>query len=144
MNLQPDCAAEVEDLHRFLAAWMTGALAKTESAFARFRDVLDENFVIISPRGAVTRREALSDELWAAHGVHRDAAKNFRIWIENCRCRVSEGGLCLVTYEEWQQLSGAVTGRMSTALFAPRPGAPRCVVWRHLHETWLPESGPPA
>jgi hypothetical protein len=146
--MEQACEAEVRELHEFLVEWMTGVLPRTPEAYERFAKVIADDFVIINPGGALTERTSLIDDLEAAYGVHAEPPnpdrgnigepKDFRIWIENCRCRHQEGGLSLVTYEEWQQMSGAVTGRLSTALFRSCGGTPNGVEWLHLHETWLP------
>jgi hypothetical protein len=52
----------------------------------------------------------------------------------------TEGALCLVTYEEWQHLSGTASGRISSAWFRARSDTPHGVEWLHVHETWLPDS----
>ena len=46
--------------------------------------------------------------------------------------------LYLALYEEWQHAEKTTTGRLSSALFGPRSGAPNSVAWLHVHETWLP------
>ncbi|MFQ5791454.1 MAG: hypothetical protein ACE5JS_02005 [Nitrospinota bacterium] len=141
--MQKKCEAEIFELHQFFVEWMTGAQPRTPRAFERFDKVISDGFVIISPDGVLTKRAPLCDQLEAAHGVHCEAAKNFRIWIEDYQCRRTEGDICLVTYQEWQQLSGATTGRLSTALFRSCPDTPNEVKWLHVHETWLPGQAAP-
>ena len=75
------CKAEIEELHRFFVAWMTGACAKDEASYDRVRSVLAPDFVIISPNGVTTRCESLLDELYAAH-ARRANDPGFAIWIE--------------------------------------------------------------
>lgn len=132
------CEAEVAGLHRFFVGWMTGAVARDTTTYARFTDVVADGFALIGPGGVVTEREALIAELEAAHGQR--AA--FDIWIADCRCRWSAGDLCLITYEEWQQTGEVKTGRLSTALFRRRAAAPNGVEWLHVHETWLAGAAP--
>ena len=107
--------------------------------FGRFADVLADGFALINPRGAITERRPLLRELEAAYGVHGADDIQFRIEIKNFRHRHTQGVLCLVTYEEWQQLSGAATGRLSSAWFRARSDTPHGVEWLHVHESWLPE-----
>ena len=42
--------AEIVHLHRFFEAWMNGILPESDEGFARFTNVMDESFEIISPR----------------------------------------------------------------------------------------------
>ena len=140
--MREECQAEVDELHRFFVDWMTGTLPRTQEAYARFTGVMADHMVIISPRGVLTEREPLIEELEAAHGAHAGPTNDFGIRIENYRCHRTEGDLCLVTYEEWQQRSGATTGRLGTALFRRRAGTPNGVEWLHVHETWISGHGP--
>jgi hypothetical protein len=146
--MEKACEAEVRELHEFLVEWMTGVLPRTPEAYERFTQVMADGIVISNPGGELTERASLIGALESAHGIQAESPnqgrgnngepKDFRIWIENCQCRHQEGGLSLVTYEEWQQISGTVTGRLSTALFRRCNGTPNGVEWLHLHETWLP------
>ena len=54
------CETEIVDLHRFFVAWMTASVPRSEAEFNRFTDVLDKDFVIVSPRGIITDRSALN------------------------------------------------------------------------------------
>ncbi len=132
------CEMEIVDLHRFFVAWMSGSLVRTAAEFSRFADVLDEDFVIVSPRGIITERLALIDGLEKAHGGRAGGDEVFRIWIEKARMRPLADDLCLTVYEEWQHVGETTTGRLSSALFGLRPGTPNGVAWLHVHETWLP------
>ncbi len=134
------CKNEIAGLHRFFAAWMTGALPRTGEAFARAADVLANDMTMITPEGEVMACPPLLKALEAAHGLLTPPEQTFRIWIENYDCRFVAGDLCLATYEEWQDRSGDVKGRLSTVLFRRREGAPNGVEWLHVHETWLPVS----
>ena len=134
--MERDCALEVVELHQFLQDWMTGASPRTADAYARLAEVLADGFTLINPRGVANERGALMAELEGAHGVHAD--EGFRIWIDNPLSRHQLGDFALVTYEEWQQLAGKTSARLSTALFRRRRRLPNRVEWLHLHETWLP------
>ena len=129
------CKAEIEELHRFFVAWMTGACAKDAASYDRVRSVLAPDFVIISPNGVTTRCEPLLDELYAAHARRADDP-GFAIWIKQATQRWSGNGHALLAYEEWQSAEGSQTARISTALFEAAPDAPCGVRWRHLQETW--------
>jgi hypothetical protein len=69
--MEAQCRREVGDLHRFLVAWMTGAVPRTAAVFARFEGVLADGFALIGPSGVITER-VLIVELEAAHGTRRD------------------------------------------------------------------------
>ena len=138
--MQAQCQREVVELHGFLVDWMTGAAPRTALTFARFADVLADGFVLVSPHGAITERRPLLRELEARYAVQGSDDVGFRIEVRNFRHRRTEGAVCLVTYEEWQQLSGTATGRVSSAWFRARSDMPHGVEWLHVHETWLPDS----
>jgi hypothetical protein len=129
----------VSDLHRFFVAWMTGGAPRNAATFARFVDVVADGFALISPSGVITERAPLIAELEAAHGARK--GQGFQIRVRNFRQRHTACGLCLVTYEEWQDLAGSTTGRLSSAWFRAREGTPHGVEWLHVHETWLPGAG---
>ena len=134
------CAREVENLHQFFHDWFVGDLPDTDDAFARLTGALAEDFHIISPSGNVTRRGDLLDNLRDAHGSGRESG--VKIWIRGFQVRLVEGEMAVVSYEEWQERGSRKTGRVSTAVLERDPDAPGGVVWRHLHETWLPQFGP--
>lgn len=135
------CATEVVQLHQFIRDWLAGTLPRTDDGFARFAAVLANGFAIVSPRGLITPRGQLCDELFAAHGSR---GGDFEIRIDNLAIRHDLGAACIVTYEEWQRDGGRETARLSTATFGPRAGAPNSVEWLHLHETWIRGHAPDA
>ena len=135
--MQAQCQREVVELHGFLVHWMAGAVPRSAAAFARFSDVLADGFALISPRGEITERRPLLRELEAAHAVYRAEDPNFRVEVREFRHRRTEGPWCLVTYQEWQHLSGTAIGRLSSAWFRARSDTPHGVEWLHVHETWL-------
>ena len=138
------CGREVTDLHVFLQAWLAGTVPRDAATFARFEDVIGDDFLIISPLGTITDRTALLSEFEASHGLLAPQAADFRIWIENCRCVRSLGDRALVLSEEWHSLGGATSARLTTALFERHPDTPNGVNWAHVHETWLPGHAPAA
>ena len=123
-----DCRNEIIDLHTFFERWLSG---ETED-LSRCEAVLADEFTMIGPGGRLIDRATLLDNLREAHG-----ARAVGIRIENFTVREIDG-LCLATYEEWQDEEGEVRGRLSTALFHARDDAPHGVEWLHVHETWLP------
>ena len=136
--MESRCEKEIIELHRFFVEWMTAELPRTDPAFARAADVLADGITMITPEAEVMGCEPLLGAIKAAHGAFTPPDQTFRIWIKNYDCRFVSGDLCLATYEEWQDRSGVVKGRLSSVLFGPREGAPNGVEWLHVHETWLP------
>ena len=137
--MEQRCNDEVVQLHQFFQDWFNGVLPPTDVAFGRFSSVMAEGFVIISPNGELTERDELLERLQAAHGIWREMSRPGRIWIENLQVRHQVGNQVLVHYEEWQEIEGESRGRLSTALFRRREGAPNGIEWLHVHEVWLPE-----
>jgi len=118
---------EVRDLHRFFAAYFSGA----ETDIGRLVDALAPGFRMIGPDGIERDRQGTIAAVAASCGAH-----DVEIEIRAPRL-VTEGPPLVVTYEEWQRMAGddAFTGRVSTAVFEPDGDGVR---WLHLHETWLP------
>ncbi len=139
-SMEEQCRLEVVELHQFFQDWFNAALESSDESFARFADVIDEDFVIISPNGVMTARGPLVDRLRKSYGGSKtgEGDTGARIWIENYRLHRVAGDLAVVTYEEWQDLGGEVRGRLSSAVFGRREGTPNGVVWLHLHEVWMP------
>jgi hypothetical protein len=136
--MEARCQTEIIELHAFFERWFTGRVESSEAQLTRVAEVLAPDFRLISPRGVVDTRGPLLAAIRRAHGARRRC----RIWIEDCRCRTLGPGLCLATYQEWQEIEGETTARLSTAIFRPRPDAPNGIEWVHLHETWLPRPSP--
>jgi hypothetical protein len=129
---------EVEALHRFFEGWFNGTIAATDDNFARLENVLGRPFTLISPDGQISERAALIAGLQAAHGSRKDDRPPFRIWIENLTLRPLSDRHYLVSYEEWQEIKGQTTARLSTALFCRELAPANRLQWLHVHETWLP------
>jgi len=141
MRLETAAEREIVDLHRFFDAWFTGRVPGDETTLARFGDVLADDFEIVSPRGTKVDRAAILGAVRAAHGRHAPGA--FRIWIETVAARPADAASVLATYEEWQDQDGVRLGRLASAVLTRRDGLPHGLVWRHVHETWLPGREPP-
>ena len=125
---------EIEALHQFFEDWFTGRLPKTEAAYQRFSQALGDDFVIVAPSGHARERATLLQGLWDAHDSH--AA--MRIWIEKVQLRRVRGDVIWTTYEEWQEIGGQTTGRLSTVIFTKQADDEHPLLWQHVHETWLP------
>jgi hypothetical protein len=124
---------EIVELHQFFQAWLTGALPATREAFNRASEVVGEDFVIISPDGQLTEREALLARIEQGHG----GRPGLQMWIDQFRFHQQEGKIGLTTYQEWQETAEGRTVRLSTALFREKVGTPNGLEWLHVHETWL-------
>lgn len=130
------CEKEIVELHRFFEEWFMARLADSGAAFSRFAGVMADGFIMISPEGTVTERAELLEGLRFAHGAYASAG-SISIRVANIRERHYSDGLCLMTYEEWQDKGNGEQGRLSSALFRRRLGAPNDVEWLHVHETWM-------
>ncbi len=110
-------------------AWMGAFVDREERIFKRFTDTLSGNFTLVSPSGEITEQQTLVPELESAYG----SRPVFKTWIKACQSRVLSDNHCLITYEEWQDIAGIVSSRISTALFARRADTPNGVEWLHVH-----------
>jgi len=125
---------EIRELHRFFQDWYRGRLE--EDAFQRFSGVMGEGFTIILPDASALPRETIIDAVRSQKGADAEA----ELWIENVRLVHSEAQFLVATYEEWQGRDGRdARGRLSTVVFTRHEDRPNGLVWRHVHETWLPE-----
>lgn len=129
---------EVLALHRVFPRWFSGSIDRTPENFADIAHALGEGFQIVFPSGEKQDRQQLLRELEGAHGGHAASDPPFRIWIENTLARPLTEDICLVTYDELQELNGEITGRTSSALLRRNPDAVRGMEWLHVHETALP------
>ena len=137
MTMEVRYQTEINELHRFFQHWFNGELPDNDESFSRFSDVMATGFEIVSPNGRWTDRESLIAALRNSYGQWENEGGPGKIWIERYRLMHTEGPLAMVTYEEWQEVGGESRGRLSTALFRLRDGAPNGVEWLHVHETWL-------
>ncbi|MEM6762898.1 MAG: hypothetical protein AAF615_08475 [Pseudomonadota bacterium] len=144
MAFEDDCANEAVRLHEVLEDWLIGRPPRTAEAFHAFSSVIGKDFVVISPKGTVTEYAPLLEEFESLHGqlAHKEGA--FRISVKNFRPVRQLGEALCATYEEWHELDGKTSARLSTAIFGPREGLPHGAEWLHIHETWLPGLAPTA
>lgn len=141
MTILQEIEAEIRDLHRAIAAWFNGTVEGSDAEFDRlFRSRIDPDLINVQPAGHALTADDLLEPMRQSHGANPD----FRIRIDNVRMidgSDTADGPFLVLYEEYQ--SGArnspdENGRVSTALFRRDPNGGR-LIWRHIHETWLPD-----
>lgn len=135
---------EAHRLHKVLEAWLCGDSLRTDAGFAPFADALADPCRVISPLGTVTERAALLTEFESIHGVLAEHSADFTIRVENTEILRAWDDHALIGYEEWHDLAGDRSARLSTALFITAPAAPLGVAWVHIHETWLPGFAPTA
>ncbi len=123
---------EIRELHQFFQDWFNGVLPQSQAAFSRFSQAMDDDFMMISPDGAIVPLVPLQKRLWAGH----KRGESSKIWVKNVAIRRHFGGTVLASYEEWQQVGDQpATGRLSSALF--QIGDENRPIWLYLHETWL-------
>ena len=124
---------EIVQLHQFFQDWYNNQLAPTDQNFSRCSDVLAADFSIIFPSGEMIHCKPLLEGLRNAH----NSREGMRIWIKNIEVHHQIGNLILATYEEWQEIEGQVTARLSSVLFQKEPSTPNGIQWLHVHETWI-------
>jgi hypothetical protein len=145
-DAHPDIAeaeAEIVELHRVIAGWLNGRLARTPEEFAGFADAFVDGFTMIGPDGVLTTLADLLTGFESAYGSAPDLTidiRDVRPVVTPPRYRpessVATDGVTVVTYQEWQ----GSTGRFSTAVLIADPDARLGYRWRHLHETWIGRS----
>mmetsp|Transcript_40420 Transcript_40420/g.47290 ORF Transcript_40420/g.47290 Transcript_40420/m.47290 type:complete len:149 (-) Transcript_40420:325-771(-) len=146
-SIESRCKDEIIRLHVFFVDWFKASLPNTDEQFDAFTKCMAPQFHIVSPRGVVDALPKLTSGLRSAHGVHKDSG--FTIEIKNCRFLFgAEGGgnkgCYLMTYEEWQTFGTNETARISTVMFREKEEeGVGDLEWVHVHETWLPDMGPP-
>jgi hypothetical protein len=129
------CRHEIEELHQFFQDWFNGDLPETDANFARFSDVMANDFEMVSPNGRSVPITLLQPALRQRY----NSWQNGRIWIENVRVHWQKGDLLLMVYEEWQAVDGEENGRLSSVLLQQQTNLPNNLLWLYVHETWLPE-----
>ncbi len=128
---------ETHDLHVFFEGWLAATLPQTKEPFLRLEDALDVGFSAVAPSGVSTPRADMIPALWKAHGLRKDCAPPFRIWIENEAGIFVTDAIVVLAYDECQQISEKTTRRRSTAVFRVDPAGPNSLRWAALHETWV-------
>jgi hypothetical protein len=127
---------EVIELHQYFEDWLAGEAPIDAGTFNRLARAIAPDCVIINPDGTSTSGEALLAQMHTASG----SRPNWRMWVQDIRLQFQVGDLYIVTYEEWHQRGDETTGRLCTAILQTNSDAPLGLVWRHVHETWLPTS----
>ena len=123
----------IVDLHDFFVGWFTGTLEQV--AFQQFEDALAEDYSMAVNSGAMLSRKDVIESIHGMYGQQDD----FRIWITDVVVRHEYGDTAIVTYYEWQKVSGKTTRRTSTVIFRLDADAPHGLRWLHVHESGLQE-----
>ena len=124
---------EIVELHQFFQDWYNNQSPDTDENFARFSSVMTPEFTRIDPDGNVSGRAPLVKGLRKAHNSHGD----MKIWIRDVQVRFQLGDIITATYQEWQEIKGEISCRLSSVVFKTQPEAPNGLGWLHVHETWL-------
>lgn len=124
---------EILDAHELIRSWLGNEDAKNEvceNLLARFSPA----YSMVTPGGVVLNFTALN----SFFRTQRGARPGLTIDIINMRVIVENERGATVVYRELQQLPGQkATLRFSTVVFELNRN--NSVIWRHLHETLLPE-----
>ena len=131
------CRAEVYAFHRFLTKWYAGRDQPDKLLFSEFTDVLDKDFVLISPFGRTITRAEVVDAVWRAYGAHAGSTRPFKVWVERFDGKPLSDTLHLGMYEEWQWVDARTRVRQTSVIFRKSEQARHGVEWVHVHETWL-------
>jgi hypothetical protein len=123
---------EVHALHAFFVGWFRAGGPHPD--FAELEKALAPDFRMVAPDGAARDRTGVVAGIRAAMGMR---PADFAIVILEPRPVFEAGQEVLLEFIEQQYRGGETTRRQSSALFTAEKGAPRGVVWRHLHETWM-------
>lgn len=128
-SLAQAAEAEIKSLH----AYFVGLFMGDHRDLARCAAALADDMQMVSPDGTRHDRSQILAGIGAA-----TAAPGFTIRIHGIRPIWEQGTAVLLQYVEEQYRDGETTRRLSSALFTADAAAPCGVVWRYLHETWLP------
>ena len=131
--MEAECKQEVIELHQFFEDWFSAKLAQTDGNYGRMTVAMNPDFHIVGPDGRMMDYPTLEKGLWAGH----NSRPNFKLWVDNVQTRPLSNDIALTTYEEWQEIDGQTTARLSTAVFCKKADAPNGVAWMHVHETWM-------
>ncbi|MER5422340.1 DUF4440 domain-containing protein [Streptosporangium roseum] len=133
------CRAEIVRLHEVIERWLSGRAPRTAEEFDAFADAQLPGFTLSGPDGSSLTRDQVLAWVEAAHG----RTPGIEIRIREVELVAADGPLLVAAYQEWQRGTGADRNRRSTAVFLRDPAAPHGLRWRHLHETWMPETPAP-
>lgn len=136
--MKVQCEKEVIELHKFFEQWFKSEIENNDELFTRLEGALSEEFMLISPIGQVSSREQVITQIKNGYGSRKTDEIPYRLWVQNIECRLMEGNLCLVIYEEWGEVAGDLNARLSSALFRKTDQSVNGVEWVHVHEVSIP------
>jgi len=141
-----DVRREIVEMHRFFVDWFNDPGMPDPAFERRFAARLAPDFGMIVPSGEWLTRETVTDWIRDAKGER----PGHRIEIRNVALLPPSGArLVLARYEEWQAAPDSRSALIATVALEPEgPGrldtgeraTPGGYLWRHVHETTLPES----
>lgn len=141
-----DVRHEIEDMHRFFVDWFNDSGMPDEAFDARFAARLAADYGMIVPSGDCLTRDQVADWIRNAKG----ARPGHRIEIRDVHILpASTARLILARYEEWQAAPDSRSALIATVALQPEgPGrldsgeraSPGGYLWRHVHETALPDA----
>ena len=124
---------EIEELHDVFETYFLG----TTDSLDRVEAVLSDDFTIVGPHGVTSSRADTVKALRAGH-AH---TSSLRITITDARLLVAEADVLVASYVENHELATGTNHRQSTVVFSQAGAdgaAPNGLLWRRVHETWLP------
>jgi hypothetical protein len=124
---------EVVALHEFFVQWMRQG-SKIAIDFSVCEDALAPDFEMVTPAGMLATRATLIDRLRRARC---SLPPDFAIDVVDAQPIWQGRGEVLLKYIERQRRLGQITRRRSCALLTREPEAPRGMLWRYVHETWM-------
>ena len=130
MASRTQCRREIERLHDAFVGLYTGRM----SDFSRVDTALAADFEMVTPDGTTLEREAVLSMVHER--VDSYAPGEFTIEIRNVTLVAADRDLTVCRYEEWQTTPDGENGRVSTAVFQPKPDTPGGLSWQSVHETW--------
>lgn len=134
LHIMKQAEQEITELHIFFQDWLGGSLSKTPQVFERFVANRSEDFKIINPNGLMQDKDMLTTRLYNAHG----SRPGMVIYTEMLQCHALSPDVILAVYVEHQEIGGAKSNRVSSALFSKDSSCPNGLKWHHVHETWRP------
>lgn len=126
---------EIVDLHDFFTAWFNGT-AEPDELEPKFLSRLHEKLVFIPPEGHLISGPMLREGFNNGYGTN----PNFKIQIRDVSIKHEVGKTVLATYTEWQTGSTLAEHANNARVTSVLMDLGVHVTWRHIHETWLPES----
>lgn len=121
-------ALEVQEIHAAFERWFRGE----DEDLARVEAALADDFAFVTTAGDVVGRADLLASIRQGRGT-----RALRMRVERATLQWSNESALLATYEEWHEADDHETARRSTVLMTFDEAAPRGLVWRHVHETWM-------